>query len=319
MKRNIALLMLVFLSVLSIVANGSEETAEYSITVNGLKEAFRIFHITDSHVSVLSENEKEYHKYGARMDKAYKTEKHYKTREKTTSSEMFLNLLEVAKKESVDLIVLTGDIVNNPSQSSVSFIYDSLESTKIPYVYIAGNHDWHYEGMQGSSESLRQTWINNSLLPLYGGNNPLYFSHSAGGINFVAIDNSTYQVNEDQLQFYKTQSNRNYPIVLLQHIPLYLEQQAKRKGILVMGHPNWGWDEDRHYRVEKRERWSKNGNLAPTTEYLEAVKNSSNLITVLAGHTHEDGVESVSESANQYVTGPSRFGYYRLLSFEPLL
>lgn len=103
------------------------------------------------------------------MDNAYKMEKHYKTGEKTTSSEMFLNVLEVAKKERADLIVLTGDIVNNPSQSSIGFIYDALESTGTPYIYIAGNHDWHYEGMPGSSESLRQTWIDRRLLPFYDG------------------------------------------------------------------------------------------------------------------------------------------------------
>ena len=319
MKKIIVMLLLILSSALFLTVNGNKEAIEDLIPIKGLLETFRILHITDSHVSVLSNNEKEYHSYSSRMDNAYKTVKHYKTKTKTTSSKMFLDLLEVAKKENVDLIVLTGDIVNNPSQSSTSFIHESLKSTDIPYIYITGNHDWHYEGMQGSAESLRQIWIDNSLLPLYGGKNALYSSLVIGGINFVAIDNSTYQVNEDQLQFYKTQLKRNFPIVLLLHIPLYLGKEAKWKGITVCGNPNWGWDMDRNYKIERRERWSKTGNLASTSEFLETVKKCSNLITVLAGHTHKARVGSISEFVNQYVTGCSRYGHYRLLRFEPLL
>jgi len=275
-------------------------------------------HITDSHVTVLSKNEEEYHPYSRRMDNAYKKVKHYKTKKKTTSMQMFLDLLEVAKEENVDLIVLTGDIINNPSQSSAAFIYKALKSIEIPYIYLAGNHDWHYEGMKGSSESLRQTWIDNSLLPLYGGIAPLYSSRVIGGINFVAIDNSTYQVNEDQLRFYKTQLKRNFPIVLLLHIPLYLENEAKQKNNTVFGAPNWGWNIDRNYRIERRERWGKTGNLATTSEFLETIKKSSNLVSVLAGHTHKDRISSISGQVNQYVTGCSAYGHYRLLRFEPL-
>ncbi len=133
------------------------EQSKDLIAIKELLETIRIIHITDSHVSVLSKNEKEYHPYSRRMDKAFK--------------------------------------------SSASFIYESLKATDIPYIYIAGNHDWRYEGMEGSSERLRQTWINNRLLPLYGGITTLYSSRVIGGINFVAIDNSIYQVNEDQLHF----------------------------------------------------------------------------------------------------------------------
>ncbi len=294
------------------------EQSKDLIAIEGLLETFRIMHLTDSHVSVLSKNEEEHHPYSRRMNKAFKKVKHYKTKKKTTSKQMFLDLLDLAKEENVDLIVLTGDIINNPSQSSAIFIYESLKSTDIPYIYIAGNHDWHYEGMAGSSERLRQTWINNSLLPLYGGITTLYSSRVIGGINFVAIDNSTYQVNEDQLRFYKTQVKRNFPIVLLLHIPLYLEHEAKQKNHTVFGAPDWGWSIDRNYRIERRERWGKSGNLVTTSEFLETVKKSVNLCAVLAGHTHKDRISSLSEQVNQYVTGCSAYGHYRLLRFEPL-
>lgn len=57
--------------------------------------------------------------------------------------------MALAKEQKVDRIVLTCDIINNPSKSSVDFVHKSIQNTGIPSIYIAGNHDWHYEGMKG--------------------------------------------------------------------------------------------------------------------------------------------------------------------------
>ena len=291
---------------------------EATVKIVGLEKTIRVLHIADSHLSVPDESEKEYHQYSSRMDNAYTSIQHYKTQQETTPEKSFLELMDLAKTQKVDAIVLTGDIVNNPSKSSVRFVLESLGKTGLPWIYIAGNHDWHYEGMQGSADELRRTWTENSLLPLYSGKNPLYSSHIIGGINFVAIDNSTYQVNEEQLEFYKNQTTRPIPMVLLLHIPLYMPRDGERDGISTCGDPRWGWDMDRNYEVERRERWSKNGNLPSTLEFVDLVKKSSNLAAVLVGHTHTARVDSISGTAFQYTTGRSVDGQHRLFSFEPL-
>ena len=59
-----------------------------------------------------------------------------------------------------------------------------LKDTNIPYIYIAGNHDWHYEGIEGTLESLRDKWIEKRLLPLYQGNHPLMAAYDIKGIRF---------------------------------------------------------------------------------------------------------------------------------------
>jgi len=95
--------------------------------------------------------------------------------------------------------------------------------TGIPWLYISGNHDWHYEGMDGSPDSLRIAWIEKSLLPLYEGHNPLFYSEIINGINFVGIDNSTGEVNENQIGFLKVQLKKKEPIILISHIPYKLD------------------------------------------------------------------------------------------------
>lgn len=290
---------------------------EALIEISGLKNSLTVLHISDSHISVLDEKEKEFHQYSKRMDDGYKTVSHYKTEKKITAADSFLELMELAKSKKVDIIALTGDIVNNPSKSSVKFVTKAVKQTGIPSIYVAGNHDWHYEGMEGTAEELRKTWINNSLLPLYEDQNPLYSSTIIGGVNFVAIDNSIYQVNAEQLDFFKNQQTKNEPIVLLMHMPIYLPKDAERDNVSTIGDPRWGWDIDNGYEIERRVRWSKDGNLLSTTEFVEIVKNCKNLAAVLVGHTHRPRADRISATAIQYVSGRSVDGQYRLVRFTP--
>ncbi|MDX2429866.1 MAG: metallophosphoesterase [Bacteroides sp.] len=296
----------------------SSSDYEATIAISGLKKTSRILHVADSHISVFDEGEEKYHPYGARMDHAYDSVPHYITAKNTTPVESFSELMELAESQNFDLLALTGDIINNPSKSSVKFVLESVQKTGIPSIYLAGNHDWHYEGMTGSMASLRQSWIENSLLPLYGGSNPFYSSHMIGGINYVAIDNSTYQIDEKQLTFFKEQEALNVPIVLLMHIPLYLPKDAENENIVTCGDPRWGWDADKGYEVEQRERWSRNGNLPSTIEFREEAKSSTNLVAILVGHTHKARADQFSATAVQYVTGRSVDGQHRIVTFIPL-
>lgn len=136
-----------------------------------------------------------------------------------------------------------------PSEESVSFVKGVLDSSTIPYLYSSGNHDWHFEGLPGSSDDLRAEWREKSLLPLYGkrgnslsfsysssrpraclgkvvyfhkklsqyavsagGRNPSHWSEdSPSGLRFVAIDNSTYQISEEQLGADGAAAGKNAP------------------------------------------------------------------------------------------------------------
>lgn len=295
----------------------TDDTA--TIEVSGLEKPAVVLHITDSHVSVADPREAPYQQYASRMDNAYgKEREHWRTKKKVTTATHFLDLLASAKDRHADLIALTGDIINNPSQSSVRFISDALKKTGIRWLYIAGNHDWHYEGMPGSSDALRKAWLQKRLLPLFAGRNPLYYAARVGGINFVALDNSTYQVTAAQLAFYENEVARGLPTVLLLHIPLYIPANAGKNASNSCGDPSWGWDTDRNFVIERRERWPKSGNLQSTTEFVHRVVKTENLVAVLAGHTHKARTDKLSDSAVQYVAQAACDGGSRLITFVPL-
>jgi DNA repair exonuclease SbcCD nuclease subunit len=219
--------------VIHYISNSGELST--TIKIPDYKDSLKIMQITDVHISIADEKESDLMKYGDRMHKAYMNpRKHYSMDFSKTTFEYLDDLLLKAKNDHIELLLLTGDIVNFPSAVSVKYVYDRLTKTGIPWLYTSGNHDWHYEGMSGSLDSLRKTWIDKSLLPFYNGSNPLFYSAIIKGINFVGIDNSTENVNNRQVEFLKDQLKRKEPIVLISHIPYNLNNGTGQPEMISM-------------------------------------------------------------------------------------
>ncbi|MBX3239207.1 MAG: metallophosphoesterase [Chitinophagaceae bacterium] len=282
------------------------------ISMSGIDQTVKILQIADTHISCDNESDKPYEQYSARMNKAFIQPKHYKTGLPSATTDNFKELMELAVAEKVDMIALVGDIVNYPSATAVEFVRSAILKTGIPYIYTAGNHDWHYEGLPGSSETLRKEWCEKRLRPLYTSDNIGYSSNIVNGINMVAIDNSTYQVSKEQVTFYKQQMNRPEPLALFVHIPLYLSSMR-----MCCGHPQWGAATDRGYETERREKWSAAGNLPSTMEFIQLVKATPRLAGVFAGHWHQ--YYSITEgNVKQLLALPGFNGQYRLIQFQSL-
>ncbi len=284
------------------------------IGIEGLQDTLRILQITDAHISVLDSSERKFWQYSRRMDQAFITRPDGRTGEPARPKDQFLRLLDRGKSLKVDLILLTGDIVNNPSRSSVAFVQAALQKCGIPYLYTAGNHDWHYEGMKGSSPQLRKTWIKKRLQPLYGERNPFFHAHEIKGIQFVVIDNSTYQILPQQLAFFQQTLKQGLPVVLLSHIPYYVAGDPHKSGC---GNPDWGWDQDKGFELERRQRWPKSGNSPATVDFVNTLPAAGNLVAVLTGHHHQSRATWLSGTAVQYVTAAGFGGGSRLITLTP--
>ena len=189
------------------VTMDQEKVSFYSDVI---REKIKIIHIADTHLYMDDDRGIPFLKYSNRMAKAYNQTTHFKTREKTSPKKSFEEALAFAKELNADVITLVGDIFSFPSELAVEWVLSKLEAIGIPYIYIAGNHDWHYEGMKGKLTSLRDKWIEKRLMPLYQGNNPLMAAYDIKGIRFLAIDNSTYEINDEQLIFFPSKLHLDY-------------------------------------------------------------------------------------------------------------
>ena len=279
-----------------------------------IKEKIKIVHIADTHLYMDDDRGKPFLKYSNRMASAYNQTTHFKTRKKTNPKKSFDGALKFAKEVNADVITLVGDIFSFPSELAIEWVLSKLDAIDIPYIYIAGNHDWHYEGMKGKLVTLRDKWIEKRLIPLYQGNNPLMAAYDIKGIRFLAIDNSTYEINDEQLSFFSKQVESGLPLVLLVHIPMYAPGKKISFGC---GNPFWGAITDRNFELEKRPKWPKNGHSKTTFEFHKKVFDSSNLIGIFAGHIHRNSIEII-KGKTQIVSDDNASGAYLDIDFTPL-
>lgn len=283
----------------------------YSEVIN---ESIKVVHIADTHLFKDDERGLPYQEYSDRMAKAYNQTTHFQTREETNPEAAFEQALAIAKEVNADVITLIGDIFSFPSEAAIEWVQSKLKETSIPYIYIAGNHDWHYEGMEGALETLRDTWIEKRLLPLYQGNHPLMAAYDVKGVRFLAIDNSTYQINAEQLAFFKAQVASGAPLVLLVHIPMYAPGKKISFGC---GNPNWGAATDVNFEIERRPKWLESGHTQTTLDFHREVFNATNLLGIFAGHIHRNSIEII-KGKPQIVTDDNASGAYLDIDFLPM-
>jgi len=283
-----------------------------SIYTNAKIKPTRIFHISDTHLSIDDKRGDKYQECSKRMAGAYKQNEHFQNKNKITTKEGFEQTLQIANEQEVDFLALTGDIFSFPSEAAVEWTLQKLDETGIPFAYVAGNHDWHYEGMEGSSETLRNIWTEKHLKPMYQGNNPLFAKYDINGIRFVSIDNSTYEILPEQISFFKSQVASERPFVLLMHIPLYMPGRTMGYGC---ANPNWGEETDKNFKVERREKWRLGGHTKTTFDFYNEVFNAPNLLTVLAGHTHRPAID-IKNGIPQIVSGHNASGYFTDINIQ---
>ena len=288
----------------------TDETA--SISIEGLQETVRVLHVTDSHIALIDERDPEH------IEKCEGSRERFGERRKDAEGNnvytetSFDEAIAYAKDEAVDLVALTGDIIHFPSQASIDHVVASMEEAGTKTVYTAGNHDWHFPGLEGRDD-LRQEWWP-ALEPLHGGN-AACCAEEIGGILFVAVDDSTYQVNEEQLEFTRQQLARELPTVLLVHIPLSIATLRdpvieKWKAPILIGDPVWEFG--------SRDRWGTDFDKPGTQEFVRLCSKANNLAAVFCGHVHFPHADSLSPRCVQYVGKPSYEGGWRMVEFRPL-
>lgn len=195
----------------------------------------------------------------------------------------FLQSLEIAGKEKYDLILIAGDLLSFPSEAGIEFALRALNDAGVPWLYTAGNHDWHYEGLPGTETALREEWTRRRLLPLYQGCNPLSYSVNRNGLEILMIDNSTNEILPEQLAFFREKAASGAPLLLVLHVPVYV---PGRDIFFSCGNPDWRAANDPYWQIERRPRWPENGHSETTMTFWRELFSMKRPPVVVAGHTH---------------------------------
>ncbi|MBQ1865415.1 MAG: metallophosphoesterase [Bacteroidales bacterium] len=281
-----------------------------------VSETVRIFVISDTHIFRSDEREDPFREYSDRMAKAYNSTKHFLTGEKTNPEESLLKTLELAKEHKADVIALTGDMVSFPSEAGVEWVKNALDACGIPWFYTTGNHDWHYEGMEGTEQQLRETWTQKRLLPLYQGHDHKLYSAEVKGVKLIFLDNGIYEILPEQLDAFKKEVKGTQPKLLFSHIPFY----APGYSTSTVAHPKWGLAVDKNYKIERRLPWPEEGFGKTTVDFWKAILKASRkngLLATFSGHLHTQQ-SSVIGPWVQFTVPANAVGGYFEVTEEPL-
>ncbi|MBR3886580.1 MAG: metallophosphoesterase [Alistipes sp.] len=285
-----------------------------NIYSSAVSDTVRLMVFADTHLWMSDEREEPYREYSARMAGAYHSVKHFQTGAPTTPEESFLATIRLAQQRGVDAIAMLGDIVSYPSERGVEWIGEVLDTVAIPCYYTSGNHDWHYEGMEGSSESLREKWRGERLMSLFGDNDPDAYTVEVKGVRLLLVDDSNYKITPEQRDAVAAEVKSGKPFILMHHIPLYAPSRSVSFGI---GHPDWSAATDKNYKIERREQWPAEGHTEVDYEFYDLATTAPNLLASIAGHVHSYGVDII-HGRPHYTVGANAQGAYYIVNIMPL-
>ncbi|THF74812.1 metallophosphoesterase family protein [Cohnella fermenti] len=275
------------------------------IRIEGLREPVSLLHVTDSHINETDISD------GAEVLAQSYTEYSFDALDTRTR----LNrTLSYANELAVDGVVLTGDIVNGATANNLLYLEERLGTLNAPYLYTLGNHDWEYPG-EPWGESTRQKHYP-KFGPLTGGT-PGCQAKEIGGTLLLALDNSTYQITEEQLEWTLRELERGLPTLLFMHIPLYIpsllgDVMSEWKSPIMMAAQ--GWD------PECRRQWQVEPDAPSTTAFYRTLMDDPyhNVVGVFCGHIHFAHRDPFGRSACQYVAQAGFAGGYRVIRLLPL-
>ena len=253
---------------------------EVTITVPGLSEDYTFLYIADTHVVTSGDTDtSDINTYAASRLPMFVND------EGMTSSRQFSGWIDMANEESVDALLMGGDIIDCPSDSNINFLAGQLAALKVPYLYTLGNHDWTLPWAYLDDHA--QGYYRPLFAPYMDGNTAFHVMR-LDGLTIAAIDNSSDQVDPAVLEPLAALLSEGTPVILLLHVPLYTEDLAAR-AIVAWGNP-----------IVLGE-----GGITPnetSASFLDMIyAEDSPVVAVLSGHVHFSAQTTLPNGIPQFV------------------
>ncbi len=276
------------------------------LSIRGLTAPFTILQITDAHACALSPEE-EAAMPAYRRAYALQRRRDFTGGRDYPPEDALPALFAYAGEAGADLILLTGDLFDFPSEGNIALLEACIASSPVPCMFALGNHDAYF------ADDYRTGTAAKAYLPrmdaLAGGNHRFSlreFEH----ILVCAADNDLEWISEDVADAYtaavRYAASVGKPLVLGLHIPLSVDTLAA--DCMRM------WGRDICLGPGATGAWN-----AQTLRFHRAVTASHDLspAAVIAGHLHLDHEDVFPNGVPQLVTDIASGGRCRLVRLIP--
>lgn len=278
------------------------EVFESTVYVEGLKKDVTVLLVSDTHCVVDDDTTDQ--DYVNRLKDEFVDEKGVESSQKLSDVINYVNKRDRNIQKDIDLVVLGGDIVAYPSNANVDFLTTQLERLDSPYLFTMGNHDWTYEWDYMTKEGME------TYLPMFdslysNGTEQISF-YDTDEIRFIQFDDSYNNVTEDVLNDFKKYSDTDKKIVVCTHVPFDCDNLA---GDALVLWPDGG--------VALGDGTDKSLIMNETTSELASFigREDSNVVHILAGHTHFYTERNYNGQINETVAGPGYMGNVYVITF----
>ena len=255
----------------------------------GIEKPFTFLHMTDTHLCLADDRDNERkNKLAAGRTVIF------------PNAEKNVEFAIKYANEKGYMIAHTGDLIDFVSYKNIDAARDFAD--KIDCFMAAGNHEFsQYVGEAVEDAAYR----NQSLDKIQAAfKNDIRFScREVNGVNLVAIDNSYYLFEREQLDALKAVAEQGKPMILFMHTPLYIEEllvSLKERGAKVysmMSVP------EEHMTEYPESRYKQQKEDAVTAEAFEYIKSQGLIKALIVGHLHYDLECNFGNGVPQFMTG----------------
>ena len=256
----------------------------HEIVVPGISREYTFMHLTDTHLCALNQQDK---KEMSASRYKYCFDMRYTYRVYGILSENKLSAFyKLAEERNVDAVIMSGDIITFPSYANIDLLHRIIGQSSVKTAYVVGNHDWTFADKywQEGSKYL-------PMLSDLSGGDPHFSYIEYDDVIIAMVDNSTNTVSKETVDKFFALYEKNKPIILSLHVPLYAEG-IYQKGIEKEG---------KSYTMGGK---ALNGDDPQVKRLYEEVclNEDTPVIAVLSGHVHFEWQENFPNGVPQYTT-----------------
>ncbi len=273
------------------------DPAYFEVKIKGLKRNYTFFHLTDLHMGEFTPDE------AAEMPqerRAYAQHRYeFFAREGQGAAALWKDYMTRAKAERADLLLLTGDIIDFPSEANVNALKDGIRNSGIPTLYVVGNHDWSFADDYHTPNA---TALHHPKFADLCNGDPYVSWMEYEDLIICAVDDSRDRVSKETVDKFMALCALGKPIILIMHVPLYVASMeadclTSWRNLLMMGGKAFNGD-DPHVK-----------------RFYEAVAIDPNtpVKAVITGHLHFHHEDLLPNGVPQIVTDKGYTGGCRVI------
>lgn len=277
-------------------APGSVRIQEETLTIAGVKNNYDFFLLADTHISLCDARDP------LLMEKAQARRQAFEQESGKIAVRTFQNLMTEANKGGTDLTIFAGDITDSAMLASIDFVKAQTDRLTMPYLYVAGNHDFEYGDEYFSKKAYREYFPR--LWDLTG-TKEQYVIKEYEDLIVAGINDKNNQFEKKAVEALLPYMRGKKPVILILHVPL--QPQEENSALEQQSNDIWGLSAKGRCRVLIGETACKPNKT--TQKLLDAVfAKDSPVAAVFAGHIHFYNRSMLNGNAAQFVTGAGYYG-----------